>query len=519
MQQLDKNYILTEALNFHHQGKLEEADHLYCKVLDVDKNNFQANHLHGCILSQKSKYSEAISFLEKAARLSPLNYEANNNLALAYKNVKNISQSEKYYLNAIKIDKNNYKAYFNCANLYIDEKRYDEALEFLKESLLYNSNLVSIPHRIGEVYQYIFQNNRDTKLLESSREYFQDDIKCDKNHANSYIMLGITHLWLSNINEANKFFNKASSLNNYNNIFINNYIKKYLSDSNLLITLIKHEFEQLTYIDNDTDDIRNTKFTKKYYDDLKQLYLDIKYKRFNADKISLTFKRKLFKQLYNKPPKIIPNNLLNKANKVSVLENEYLNSNPEILVIDNLLNLESLNILQKFCNNANIFKYPYQGGYVSTFLTKGLSNEFILKFSEDLRETYKNIFKEFRLTQAWVFKHENKKEGTNIHADQASVNVNFWISPNDANLNKNSGGLILWDKLPPADWSFKDYNSINGSKKIEKMLIDNNISKKVIPYKENRAVIFNSKLFHSTDFFDFKDTYENRRINITFLYD
>jgi len=86
-------------------------------------------------------------------------------------------------------------------------------------------------------------------------------------------------------------------------------------------------------------------------------------------------------------------------------------------------------------------------------------------------------------------------------------------------LNKNSGGLILWDKLPPADWSFKDYNSINGSKKIEKMLIDNNISKKVIPYKENRAVIFNSKLFHSTDFFDFKDTYENRRINITFLYD
>ena len=77
-----------------------------------------------------------------------------------------------------------------------------------------------------------------------------------------------------------------------------------------------------------------------------------------------------------------------------MLEKEYLNNNPEILVIDNLLNLDALKALQKFCNNANIFKYPYQGGYVSTFLTKGLSNEFILKFSEDLRKTYKNISSE-----------------------------------------------------------------------------------------------------------------------------
>ena len=519
MQNLDKNHILTKALNFHHQGKLEEADYLYRKVLDEDKNNFQANHLHGCILSQQSKYNEAISFLEKATQLSPLNYEVNNNLALAYRNIKDVLQSEKYYLNAIKINKQNYKAYFNCANLYIDEKRYDEALEFLQKSLFYNNNLVEIPHRIGEVYQYIFQQNRDTKFLELSKKYFQDAIKFDKNYVNSYIMLGITYLWLSNINEANKFFNKASNLNNSNNIFISNYITKYLSNSNLLKTLIKHEFEQLTHIDNDIDEIRNPKFTKEYYDSLQRLYLDIKYKRFNEKKVSLAFKQKLFKQLYNKPPKIISNNLLNNKNKASMLEKEYLNNNPEILVIDNLLNLDALKALQKFCNNANIFKYPYQGGYVSTFLTKGLSNEFILKFSEDLRKTYKNIFKESRLTQAWIFKHEQKKEGTNIHADQASINVNFWISPNDANLDKHSGGLILWNKLPPMDWGFKDYNSVHGSKKIEKMLIDNSIPKKVIPYKENRAVIFNSKLFHSTDSFNFKDTYKNRRINVTFLYD
>ena len=156
---------------------------------------------------------------------------------------------------------------------------------------------------------------------------------------------------------------------------------------------------------------------------------------------------------------------------------------------------------------------------MASFLSKGLSNEFILQLSEDLRITYKNIFKEFRLTQAWIFKYENQKEGTNIHADQASINVNFWITPEEGNLNKNKGGLRIWNKLPPENSDFNYYNSVDNSPGIRKMLKDNNVDNMVIPYKENRAVIFNSQLFHETDDFEFNESYENRRINITFLYD
>ena len=50
------------------------------------------------------------------------------------------------------------------------------------------------------------------------------------------------------------------------------------------------------------------------------------------------------------------------------------------------------------------------------------------------------------------------------------------------------------------------------------MLDSEGIEKKVIPYKE-RCVIFNSKLFHCTDKFDFDKSYPHRRINITLLYD
>ena len=39
-----------------------------------------------------------------------------------------------------------------------------------------------------------------------------------------------------------------------------------------------------------------------------------------------------------------------------------------------------------------------------------------------------------------------------------------------------------------------------------------------VPYKFNRAVLFNSDYFHETDKINFKDSYEARRINITYLF-
>ena len=39
-----------------------------------------------------------------------------------------------------------------------------------------------------------------------------------------------------------------------------------------------------------------------------------------------------------------------------------------------------------------------------------------------------------------------------------------------------------------------------------------------IPHRFNRAVLFNSDYFHQTQEVNFKDVYEGRRINITYLF-
>jgi hypothetical protein len=100
------------------------------------------------------------------------------------------------------------------------------------------------------------------------------------------------------------------------------------------------------------------------------------------------------------------------------------------------------------------------------------------------------------------------------------VNVNFWITPDEANLDPDSGGLVLWDKEAPADWSPDEYNTYDPERqrRIRDFLAAAGARRTVVPYRQNRCVVFNSDLFHRTDDIHFRDGYEHRRINITMLY-
>jgi hypothetical protein len=40
----------------------------------------------------------------------------------------------------------------------------------------------------------------------------------------------------------------------------------------------------------------------------------------------------------------------------------------------------------------------------------------------------------------------------------------------------------------------------------------------IVPYRENRAVLFESRLFHRSDAPEFAAGYENHRINLTLLF-
>ena len=64
----------------------------------------------------------------------------------------------------------------------------------------------------------------------------------------------------------------------------------------------------------------------------------------------------------------------------------------------------------------------------------------------------------------------------------------------------------------------EDQRYSNDISRIYAWLDSNPSDRMIVPYRENRAVLFESRMFHSSDAPKFAPGYENLRINITLLF-
>jgi tetratricopeptide (TPR) repeat protein len=199
------------------------------------------------------------------------------------------------------------------------------------------------------------------------------------------------------------------------------------------------------------------------------------------------------------------------------IETRWERSDPKIVVIDDLLSPEALDGLKRFCWGSTIWRSEYRDGYLGAMPEGGFAVPLLVQVSNELVATFPRIFRDHPLLQWWAFKYDSALSGIGVHADFAAVNVNFWITPDDANLDPEHGGLVIWDKPAPLDWTFEKYNNVDASE-IREFLARSDARAVTVPYRANRAVIFDSDLFHATDRISFKEGYLNRRINITLLY-
>jgi tetratricopeptide (TPR) repeat protein len=201
----------------------------------------------------------------------------------------------------------------------------------------------------------------------------------------------------------------------------------------------------------------------------------------------------------------------------AAITRDYFERRPGMTFVDGFLTPQALASLRRFCLESTVwFQYRYANGYLGAFWQSGFWAPLLHQIAEELRAALPAIFQDHALRKVWAFKYDARLSGIPIHADFAAVNVNFWITPDEANLDPRTGGLIIWDKEAPAAWDFETYNA--DERAIRGFLADSQAASFDVPYRANRAVIFNSDLFHETASLHFRPGYANRRINITMLF-
>ncbi len=530
--------LLEEAINHHRAGRLSQAETCYQKIIARDPDHADALHLLGLVAYRQGQYNQALDCIVKAVQRDATKPLYFYNLGLAHQKLNQLPEAERAYRQALSLKGDSIEALGNLGNVLREKGELDEACATYRQILTikpdhpegYNNLGVVLKEqgRLDEArdaYQRAIALNPDNAeahynlgviLFEDDRPdeaiaRFRQAVSIKPLYAKAHHHLGLALLWRQDMDGALHELRTSAHL-------LQNHGKPVRIDA-LHASRIKHDEDQIHYlaergllVQSDTRyQATLTALRERASGEVNQR---IRLSQEEAGALAPSLNRILH---YADNP-ALPRGALNPELNVKEIERRYHASQPEIISIDTLLRPEALAALQQFCRESTIWKKDYEDGYIGAFLGEGFSSPLLLQVAEELRTAFPGIFHQHRLLQAWAFKQDSARRPLKIHADAAAVNVNFWITPDDANLDPASGGLIVWDKEAPRDWDFKVYNSTAFQPKIREFLNQSGASPVKVPYRANRALVFNSDLFHESDTCVFRDDYESRRINITFLY-
>jgi tetratricopeptide (TPR) repeat protein len=121
-------HTIAQALALHQQGRLDEAEKIYSRVLKAQRDNFDALHLLGVLNHQRGKTGEAYRLLTAALKVQPRSPDALSNFALALHALKRSGEALANLDKALALAPFHGDALNNRGNVLLDLKRPHEAV-------------------------------------------------------------------------------------------------------------------------------------------------------------------------------------------------------------------------------------------------------------------------------------------------------------------------------------------------------------------------------------------------------
>jgi tetratricopeptide (TPR) repeat protein len=119
---------LQQALALHQQGRLDDAEALYNRVLKAQRDNFDALHLLGMLNHQRGRAGEAYRLIAAALKVQPHSPDALANMAMVLHGLKRSDEALQSIDKALALAPSHPDALNGRGNILLDLKRPAEAL-------------------------------------------------------------------------------------------------------------------------------------------------------------------------------------------------------------------------------------------------------------------------------------------------------------------------------------------------------------------------------------------------------
>ena len=492
-------------------GALDEASDLTRRAAIKRPDYFGYVYCAGLIHLHRNELEQAVEKFQQTLGIKPDLMEAHTLAAQTLHMLGRLGESEDAYLAALALAPENVKLHENLAALLIDCEQYRAAYDHAKKA-------VALASQSASAWALLSFSARELKLPDEAMSAAEQACRLAPENPECRRSRGTIFKELGDLRKAALDFDFATS-------------RRFQADSGNLSNLkehrfltrakIEHDIEQFDYLAKTLGDTKFSGLASRYREVLGVLPDIARTDIIPIPNDIFGSLQRHYNRLLHLQPTDFSGAALSESLDTEAVESDYFAREPGITWIDNLLSPAALQALRRYCLESTIwFDFNHPDGYLGAVIENGFTDPLLLQICDELKLKFPKIFGAYPLMQMWAFKYDSRLSGIQLHGDVAAVNLNFWITPDDANLDENSGGLRIWDKAAPPDWNFNDFNSgtEQAQARVQQFLSDNGAKEIVVPYRQNRAVVFNSDLFHATDNFHFKDGYENRRINITMLF-
>ena len=419
------------------------------------------------------------------------NYEEKFNIAKQLHSSGKIKESQKIYLDLVKIYKNNYILFYLIGTTFLQLKKFDEAINHFDTSIKLNSNFPETFNNLGIAWA---EKEKYSKALVN----YNKAIKLKGDYIDAHINRGISLNKLEKFNDAINDFNfviKTQPLNpkahnNLGNVFkkLKNY-DEAINSYNKAININQNYFEAISnkaYILN---------LQKKYENSLIEL-----------------------NKIYNENPEF--HNLLENIieNKMSIFDWEDLDNLTKLIkkkILDNKIFIDPLFIYYLFDNpelqkkNSNNFINDKYKNFSKIILKRNKTKNNKIKvgyFSGDFYDhpvlhTMRNIFKNHNksIFEIYAFSH-TPSEKKNIWKDSVVGHfTKFYeisdmsdedilrlvdkekidIAVNLSGLTKYSRTSIFYNRVAPIQINYLGYPGTMGLKSMDYIIADSTVIPKI----------------------------------------
>lgn len=121
--------LLQQAISHHQQGRLQQAEDCYVKVLQIDPRQFDALHLIGVIAKQRGDAQSALNFFAKAIAVDARQAKVHCNLGATFQEIGESAKALACYDVALSLQNDYALVWNNRGNALRELKRYQEALD------------------------------------------------------------------------------------------------------------------------------------------------------------------------------------------------------------------------------------------------------------------------------------------------------------------------------------------------------------------------------------------------------